>query len=386
MNATLEMGTNVGTGHGLNGRATAEAVLFTPVRLGRLELPNRVVMAPMTRNRASNPGRVPTPLMSDYYRQRAGAGLIITEATHASPEGFGYPDTPGVLSAEQVEGWRRVTDAVHDAGGRIVLQMWHVGRISHPAYQPGGAVPVAPSAVAPRGQISTPQGMVPYVTPRALEAEEVRVIVDDFARGAANAKAAGFDGVELHGANGYLVDQFLRDGTNLRTDRYGGSVENRARFLLEVTRALLDVWGPGRVGVRLSPSGTFNDMFDSQPHRTFAYAASALSRLDLAYLHVVAPDEGDRRHAPPDWRPVSVSFFRTLFAGALIGAGGYTPESARAAVAAGAVDAVAFAKAFIANPDLVERFRRSAPLAAADASTFYGGGERGYANYPALPA
>lgn len=363
---------------------TPAPTLFSPVRLGAMELPNRVVMAPMTRNRASNPDRVPTALMAEYYRQRAGAGLIITEATHASPEGFGYPDTPGVLSPEQVEGWRRVTDAVHGAGGRIVLQIWHVGRVSHPLYQPGGAAPVAPSPVAPRGQIYTPQGMLPYVMPRALEADEIRVIVDDFARGAANAKAAGFDGIEIHGANGYLVDQFLRDGTNRRTDRYGGGVENRARFLLEVTRAITDVWGPGRVGVRLSPSGTFNDMFDSRPHDTFGYAAKALNRLGLAYLHVTAAEASDQRHAPPGWQSVPVSYFRPLFSGALIGAAGHTFDSARAAVAAGEVDAVAFAKAFIANPDLVERFRRSAPLAPGDASTFYGGGEKGYVDYPAL--
>ena len=365
------------------GRRTSGATLFDPVRLGELDLANRVVMAPMTRNRASNPGRVPTPLMAEYYRQRAGAGLVIAEATHASPEGFGYPDTPGVLSPEQVEGWRRVTDAVHSTGGRIVLQIWHVGRISHPDYQPHGARPVAPSAVAPSGQIYTPQGMQPYVTPRALEAEEIAVVVEDFARGAANAKAAGFDGVELHGANGYLVDQFLRDGTNKRTDRYGGGVENRARFLLEVTRAMRDVWGPGRVGVRLSPSGTFNDMFDSRPRETFGYAARALGALDLAYLHVIAPDEADRRHAPPGWEAVPVSYFRPLFNGALIGAGGYTLDSAEAAVAGGEADAVAFARSFIANPDLVERFRRGASLAEADPTTFYGGGEKGYADYPA---
>jgi N-ethylmaleimide reductase len=363
-----------------------EMGLFSPVKLGAVELANRVVMAPMTRNRASNAGHVPTPLMAEYYRQRAGAGLIVTEATQVSPRGIGYPDTPGIHSAEQVEGWRRATDAVHRASGRIVLQLWHVGRASHPLYQPGGALPVAPSAVAPRGQVYTPQGMKPYVTPRALETEEIAGVVADFARGAANAKSAGFDGVELHAANGYLIDQFLRDGTNRRTDRYGGSPENRARFLLEVTRAVRDVWGAGRVGVRLSPSGTFNDMFDSNSLHTFGHAARALSRLDLAYLHVVAPDAADERHAPEGWRPVPVHFFRPLFNGAVIGAGGYSFESAAAAVAAGEVDAVAFAKAFIANPDLVERFRRGAPLAAPDPATFYGGGEKGYCDYPPLAA
>jgi N-ethylmaleimide reductase len=366
------------------GTPDANTALFTPVRLGVLDLPNRVVMAPMTRNRADNPGHVPTPLMAEYYRQRAGAGLIVTEATQVSPEGVGYPNTPGVHSEEQVRGWQGVTDAVHRAGGRIVLQLWHVGRISHPAFQPEGALPVSASDVKPRGQSYTPQGLQDFVTPRALETDEVPRVVEDFARGAANALAAGFDGVEIHGANGYLVDQFLRDGTNRRTDRYGGSVENRARFLVEVTRAARDVWGPGRVGVRLSPSGTFNDMSDSNPFRTFGYAAGALDKLELAYLHVVAPDDADRRYAPAGWRTVPVSYFRPLFRGAIVAAGGYALESAQAAVASGEADAVAFAKAFVANPDLVERFRRSAPLANADTSTFYGGGEKGYADYPAL--
>jgi N-ethylmaleimide reductase len=379
MNATVERKSTLAA-----GRPAVERVLFTPVKLGELELSSRIVMAPMTRNRASNPGRVPTPLMAEYYRQRAGAGLIIAEATHASPEGVGYPDTPGILSPEQVAGWRAVTDAVHAAGGRIVLQIWHVGRASHPAYQPGGVAPVAPSAIAPKGQVYTPQGLQPYVTPRALETDEVPVIVEDFARGAANAKAAGFDGVEVHAANGYLIDQFLRDGTNRRTDRYGGNVANRARFLLEVTRAMRDVWGPGRVGVRLSPSGTFNDMFDSTPCRTFGYASAALNRLDLAYLHVINPDESDLRHAPPGWQPVSAPFFRTVFRGPVIAAGGYSAHSAEAALSGGAADAVAFARPFIANPDLVERFHRSAPLATADAATFYGGGEKGYVDYPPL--
>ena len=363
---------------------TARANLFDPMRLGLIRVDNRVVMAPMTRNRATNPGYVPTPVMAEYYRQRAGAGLIVTEATQVSPQGVGYPDTPGIHSDEQVEGWRRVTDAVHHAGGKIVLQLWHVGRISHPSFQPGGALPVAPSPVAPRGQAYTPQGLQPFVTPRALETDEVVSIVEDFARGAANAKAAGFDGVEIHAANGYLPDQFLRDGTNQRTDRYGGSVENRAQFLLEVTGAAVDVWGPGRVGVRLSPSGTFNDMFDSDPHRTFGYAAEALDELGLAYLHVVAPDAADARHAPPGWRPVPIGFFRPLFRGSIVGAGGFTLQGAQAALDAGEVDAVAFGKPFIANPDLVHRFRRGAPLTVGDSATFYGGGEKGYVDYPAL--
>ena len=358
--------------------------LFSPLKLGPLTLPNRIVMAPMTRNRADNPGLVPTPLMAEYYRQRAGAGLIVTEATVVNNTAQGYPHTPGVYTPEQVAGWRRVTDAVHAAGGKIVLQLWHVGRISHPLYQPNGALPVAPSAVAPRVQIFTPQGPLPAPTPRALEADEIRGIVDDFGRAAENARSAGFDGVEMHGANGYLVDQFLRDGTNQRTDEYGGTVENRARFLLEVTRAAADAWAPGRVGVRLSPSGTFNDMSDADPRRTFGHAAAELDKLGLAYLHVVAPDDADRRHAPPGWQAVPVGFFRPLFKGPIVAAGGYTFASAQAALASGEADAVAFARAFIANPDLVERFRAGAPLSAGDPSTFYGGGANGYADYPPL--
>lgn len=364
----------------------SSATLFSPVTFGALRLPNRVVMAPMTRNRAASDGLVPTPMMAEYYRQRAGAGLIVTEATQVNAQAQGYPNTPGVYTDAQVEGWRRVTKAVHDAGGQIVLQIWHVGRASPPAYQPGGVAPVAPSAVTPRGQVYTPLGMAPYVTPRALETDEVRAIVDDFGRAAANAKAARFDGVEIHAANGYLVDQFLRDGTNQRTDRYGGSVENRAQFLLEVAGAAVDVWGKGRVGVRLSPSGTFNDMFDSNPRRTFGYAASALGELGLAYLHVTAAEESDHLHAPPGWVETPVSFFRPLFRGALIGAGGYAFDTATAAVDKGEVDAVAFAKAFISNPDLVERFRRGAPLAPPDPSTFYGGAEKGYTDYKPLAA
>src|SRR5579863_9015161 len=266
--------------------------LLSPFRLGPLTLPNRVVMAPMTRNRAG-PDNAPGPLNASYYAQRASAGLIVSEATQVSPQGLGYPGTPGIHSAEQVAGWRLVTDAVHRAGGRIFLQLWHVGRISHPALQPGGALPVAPSAIAPSGQAWTLEGMKPYVTPHALEASEIAGIVEDFRRGARNAREAGFDGVELHGANGYLIDQFLRDGTNRRSDGYGGSAQNRARFLVEVTEAIVGEWGGDRVGVRLSPTNPYNDIADSHPAATFAVAVGALERFGLAYLHVVEPAVSD---------------------------------------------------------------------------------------------
>ncbi len=262
--------------------------LFTPFQLGALALPNRVVMAPMTRNRAG-PGNVPGALAAEYYAQRASAGLIVTEATQVSPQGVGYPGTPGIHSEQQVAGWRRVTDAVHAAGGRIFLQLWHVGRISHPSLQPGGALPVAPSALAAKGDAFTASGPQPFVTPRALETTEIPGVVAQFEAGARHALAARFDGVEIHGANGYLIDQFLRDGTNRRTDRYGGSLQNRARFLLEVTEAVAGVWGAERVGVRLSPQGDFNDMHDSNPRATFGHAALALAPLGLAYLHAVEP-------------------------------------------------------------------------------------------------
>src|SRR5579862_4191115 len=269
--------------------AMTEVDLFSPFHLGPLQLPNRVVMAPMTRNRAG-PGNVPTTLNAAYYAQRAGAGLIVAEASQVSPQGLGYPGTPGIHSTEQIAGWRLVTDAVHAAGGRILLQLWHVGRISHPTLQPDGALPVAPSAIAPAGQAWTLDGMKPYVTPRALETDELAGIVAQYRQGAANAKAAGFDGVEVHAAHGFLLDQFLRDSTNRRTDRYGGSAENRARLLIEVMEAVASVWGGARVGVHLSPTNVaFNDISDSDPAATFATVVGMLDRLGLAYLHLVEP-------------------------------------------------------------------------------------------------
>jgi N-ethylmaleimide reductase len=354
--------------------------IFSPFRLGPLDLPNRVVMAPMTRNRAG-PDNVPTELNATYYAQRAGAGLIVSEATQISPQGVGYPGTPGIHSAEQVAGWKLVTDAVHGAGGRIFLQLWHVGRISHPALQQGGALPVAPSAIAPAGQAWTTNGMEAFVTPRALETSEISGIVEDFRRGAANARDAGFDGVELHGANGYLIDQFLRDSTNKRTDRYGGSTSNRARFLIEVMQALIGEWGGESVGVRLSPTNPYNDIADSNPAATFSTAVSELNRLGIAYLHIVDPGPGDQVAAGemPDIR-----FFRNIWRGPLIANKGYDLERANAVLGDGTADLVSFAALYLANPDLDERFRRGGPFNPPDRKTFYGGAAKGYTDYPAL--
>ncbi len=349
--------------------------LLQPLQVGALHLPNRVVMAPMTRNRA-DADDAPHALNVKYYRQRAGAGLIITEASQVSPQGKGYPRTPGIYSEKQLAGWRKVNDAVHDAGGRIFLQLWHVGRISHPVTQQDGALPVAPSAIAPKGQAVTDSGLKDFVTPRALETAEIPGIVEQFRKGAANAKAAGFDGVEIHGANGYLIDQFLRDGTNKRTDIYGGSLEKRARFLREVTEAVAGVWGGDRVGVRLSPLGDFNSMSDSDPANTFGHAAELLGRLGIAYLHVVEGGPGGDKF---DWAAL-----KRRFGGPYMANGGYDRERATAVLAEGRADLVSFAVPYIGNPDLVERFRLGAPLSDSDRATFYGGDARGYTDYPAL--
>jgi N-ethylmaleimide reductase len=359
---------------------SANLDLFSSYQLGPLQLPNRLVMAPMTRNRAG-PGNVPGPMNVTYYVQRASAGLIVTEGTQVSPRGQGYAATPGIHSAEQVAGWKLVTDAVHAAGGRIFAQLWHVGRISHPSVQEDGGIPVAPSALKPAGQIFTPSGMLDFVTPRALETAEVKEVVEEFRRGAANAKRAGFDGVELHAANGYLIDQFLRDKTNQRTDRYGGSVANRARLLVEVTEALAGEWGADRVGVRLAPTNPFNDIADSNPAATFSHAAGELARFGLSYLHIVEPGPTDpvASGEMPDIR-----FFRHVWRGTLMGNKGYDLARANAAIHDGTVDLVSFATLFLANPDLPERFRRGAQLNAPDRPTFYGGSAKGYTDYPAL--
>ncbi len=358
-------------------RATPRSkTLFSPYTLGDLTLANRMVLSPMTRSRALA-GNVPNPLAAQYYVQRASAGLMITEATQVSPQGVGYIRTPGMHSAEQVAGWRAVTDAVHEAGGTIFAQLWHVGRVSHPDFH-GGALPVAPSALPVEGEAFTQNGRVKIVTPRALEANEIADIVVQFGKAAANAKAAGFDGVELHGANGYLLDQFLRDGANHRTDAYGGAIRNRARFPLEVAAAVIDVWGPERVGFKASPSFSGYSMSDSNPTETFSYLATRLSELKLAYLHVTEPVAAGRARVTPT--------LRQIFKGTLIVNGGYDAQSGNAAIAGGEADLVAFGVPFLANPDLPLRYRRNAPLNAADQATFYAGEEKGYIDYPALNA
>jgi N-ethylmaleimide reductase len=349
--------------------------LLQALQVGGVKLPNRVVMAPMTRNRA-DADDAPHDLNVEYYRQRAGAGLIITEASQVSQQGKGYARTPGIHSVKQIAGWRKVTDAVHKAGGRIFLQLWHVGRISHPSLQPDGALPVAPSAIPAIGQAFTDEGLKDFVTPRALATAEIPEVVEQFRKGAANAKAAGFDGVEIHAANGYLIDQFLRDGTNKRTDIYGGSLEKRARFLREVTEAVIGVWGADRVGVRLSPLGDFNSMSDSDPAKTFGHAAALLGRLGIAYLHIVEGGPGGDKF---DWAAL-----KRRFGGIYMANGGYDRERATAVLAEGRADLVSFAVPYIGNPDLVERFRRGASLADSDRATFYGGDARGYTDYPAL--
>jgi N-ethylmaleimide reductase len=351
---------------------TPQSPLFEPVRVGAWELRNRVVMAPMTRNRAEV-DRIPHPLAPRYYAQRAGAGLIVTEATHAHPRGYGYPNTPGIETPAQRAAWRAVTDAVHARGGRIVLQLWHTGRIGHPSLFPDGARPVAPSAVAAEGSTYGRDGLVPFVTPRPLDPEELPAIAASFGDGARWADEAGFDGVEIHGANGYLLDQFLRDGSNRRTDAYGGSVVRRARLLLEAVDAAAAAIGADRVGVRLSPSNPYNSMHDSDPATTFPAVARLLAPRGLAYLHVFDPVPQGARYT---------AAIRAAYPGTLIVNGGYDRASADAALAGGQGDLVAFATPYIANPDLAERLAEGAPLATPDRATFYGGGARGYADYP----
>ena len=353
-------------------QSTSHALL-SPIRLGPIDLPNRVLMAPMTRSRADADGN-PTAMMEAYYAQRASAGLIITEGAVVAPQGKGYPNTPGIFTDEQAAGWARIVGAVHGAGGRIFAQLWHVGRTSHPSLQPGGALPVSASAIAAEGELYTPAGMMPFVAPRALDTDEIPGVVDQFRRAATFARQAGFDGVEIHAANGYLIDQFLRDGTNRRTDRYGGSLENRTRFLLEVVEAVSGVLGAARVGVRLSPLYANQGMHDSAPETTFGHVATALRAFDLAYLHVV--ELGSR---PFDWQAL-----RAAFGGHYVANGGYDRERADAAIHGGRADLVAFGTPFIANPDLVERFRLGAALHAGDRGTYYAGGAQGYTDYPTL--
>lgn len=348
------------------------SILFEPLTAGELHLPNRIVMAPLTRSRAGD-ARIPNALMAEYYAQRADAGLIISEATSVTPMGVGYAATPGIWSDEQVEGWKLVTKAVHEKGGRILLQLWHVGRVSDPSFL-GGVPPVAPSAVAVEGNVSLLRPKRPYPVPRALEAEEIPGIVEAYRRGAANAQAAGFDGVEIHGANGYLLDQFLQDGSNRRTDPYGGPIENRARLMLEVTDAVLSVWRPGRVGMHLAPRGDAHSMGDSDLAATFTYVASELGRRGLAFI-CAREYYAEDRLGPR---------LKQAFGGVYIVNEKYTKEQADAVIATGEADAVAFGKPFIANPDLVHRLREGAPLNEWNSATFYEGGEKGYTDYPRL--
>ncbi|WAK02445.1 alkene reductase [Methylobacter sp. YRD-M1] len=354
--------------------------VLSPVKLGPYKLPNRLAMAPLTRCRASSDG-IPNALMVEYYRQRASAGLIISEATPVSPQGKGYPYTPGIYNDAQIQGWQAITSAVHEKGGRIFLQLWHVGRISHPSLQPDGALPVAPSALKPAGQASTEQGPQDFVTPRALELAEIPGIVEQFRHGADCALKAGFDGVEIHGANGYLLDQFLRDGTNRRTDAYGGSIANRARLLFEVIEAVSSVWGSDKVGVRLSPLQPFNDISDSDPRATFSYVVEQLNRFNLAYLHIT---EMGKEAPGAAGSAFDLEELRTLYHGIYMLNAGYTAETATAAIAEGRADLIAFGKLFIANPDLPERFAKNAPLNEPDFDTFYQGGAHGYTDYPFL--
>lgn len=374
--------------------ATAEVPaqqLFHSVRLGPYTLPHRIAMAPLTRSRARRPGNVPTSLNACYYAQRASAAVIITEATQVSLQGQGYAWTPGIHSGEQVEGWRLVSDAVHKARGLVFMQLWHVGRISHPTLQPDGMLPVAPSAIRPSGEafIENENGegaLVPFVTPRALQIEEMPSLVQQFARGAKNALAAGMDGIEIHAANGYLLDQFINSGTNRRTDRYGGSVENRARLLMEVIDAVIPVWGADRVGVRLSPLGAFNDMGDDDPEATFGYIADRLNAYHLAYLHLVNPATAAlEKGLEPDGRARGMlELLRSKYRGVLMIAGGFDHDSAERWLEEGRADLIAFGRKFLANPDLPERFRARASLNADDSATYYGGGPRGYTDYSTL--
>jgi len=355
--------------------------LLDPIQLGSISAPNRIVMAPLTRGRATR-AHVPTAMMADYYRLRASAGLIITEATGISQEGLGWPYAPGIWSDEQVEAWKPITDAVHEAGGRIVVQLWHMGRVVHPSI--GGGQPVSSSATTAPGHAHTYEGNQPYTEARALEVGEIPRVLDDYRRATANALAAGFDGVQLHAANGYLIDQFLRDNANFRTDNYGGSIENRIRLLVEATSAVIDVAGAGRTGVRLSPNGAVQGVNDSNPHALFPAAAKALSDLGVAYLEMREPRPGGSRGEPDV--PQVAPAMKAVFNGPLILNSDYDAASGNAALAAGEADAIAFGRPFIANADLVRRYAEGLPLNEPVEPTFYTQGVEGYLDYPLVEA
>ena len=363
--------------------------LFSPLQVGPYRPAHRVAMAPLTRMRADRSSFAPRPLNAEYYAQRATpGGLLIAEASPVMVTGRGNPGTPGIYSEAQIKGWRAVVDAVHAKGGLIFLQLWHVGRASHSSFQPGGALPVAPSAVPITGNgmlAMTADGkMAPYETPRALETEEVGQVVEAFRQAADNAKQAGFDGVEIHGANGYLLEQFLQSHTNLRTDRYGGGIENRARLLLEITQAAIGVWGANRVGVRLSPYGIANGSGEADPMPLYTHVVKALDALGLAYLHFIEPRSSGAGRAEVNWQnvPSAIVLFRPLWRGVLIAAGGFTGETAEAAIAQGHADAIAFGRIFISNPDLPRRLQHGFPITPYNRATFYGGEEKGYTDYP----
>lgn len=354
--------------------------IFTPVKLGDLTLSNRIVMSPLTRNRARPDGDVPHALNAEYYEQRAGAGLIITEATQISPEGKGYAWTPGIHSEEQVQGWKLVTDAVHRKGGKIAMQLWHVGRISHTSLQPDGQKPVAPSAIAAKSRTFDGEGFVPTSEPRALETDEIPRLLQDYRLAAENAKKAGFDAIELHGANGYLIDQFLRDSSNRRTDKYGGSIENRTRLLKEVLEVLTSVWDAKKVGVRFGPYSEANDVTDSDPVALFTRAYQIAEEAGLGFIEIIEGQTGGERDAPED----GLAELRKHFSGLYIANNGFTRDLAISHVADGKADLVSFGRPYIANPDLVTRLEKDAPLNKADSDTFYGGGAEGYTDYPTL--
>jgi N-ethylmaleimide reductase len=362
--------------------------LFSPLKIGPYRLKHRVVMAPLTRMRAEKPSLAPRPLNAEYYAQRATTGgLLIAEASPVASTGFGSPGVPGIYSDAQIGGWRKVVDAVHAKGGLIFLQLWHVGRVSHSSFQPGGVLPVAPSTVSISAEFKTATAdgkVVPYETPRALETGEIPGVIDAYRQGAVNAQKAGFDGVEIHGANGYLIEQFLQSNSNLRTDRYGGSIENRARFLLEITQAAIEVWGADRVGVRLSPYGIANGSGETDPMPLYIHVVEALNPLGLAYLHFIEPRSSGAGRAEVNWQnvPSAMVLFRPIWKGVLITAGGFTGETADAAIAQGHADAIAFGRIFISNPDLPRRLREGLPLTPYNRATFYGGEAAGYTDYP----
>lgn len=369
---------------------TTASKLFSPFQLGPIRLAHRVVMPPLTRMRAGLVDRVPSPLAATYYSQRASqGGLLIAEATQISQQGQGYPQTPGIYSEAQVEGWTAVTKAVKAKGAAFFLQLWHVGRVSHSSFQPGSALPVAPSAIAPAGETFTNSWQrAPYETPRALETAEITGVVQDYQRAARRAKDAGFDGVEIHAANGYLLDQFLQDRTNHRQDTYGGSVDNRMRLLLEVVDAVAEVWPLDRIGVRLSPYGENGDIADSDPQGLFTKVAQALAAKGIGYLHLIEPRSraGLKEDVNDDAPPSVAAMLRPVFPGPLITSGGFTADTAEQVLQSGAADLIAFGRAFIANPDLPERLAKGMPLNAHHRPTFYGGDARGYIDYPFLSA